>query len=153
MKREIDEAVGRIAGRFTSEGRTPLHYLYTSLPREQLTAYYAAADVGVVTPLRDGMNLVAKEYVACRAGQGDGVLVLSEFAGAARELREAVLVNPYDIEAIRRALEIAVSMPAGERRRRLRTLDRRVASRDLPWWTSSFLAQLAATPGATASAA
>jgi alpha,alpha-trehalose-phosphate synthase [UDP-forming] len=153
MKREIDEAVGHIAGRFTTEGRSPLHYLYTSLAREQLTAYYAAADVGVVTPLRDGMNLVAKEYVACRATQGDGVLVLSEFAGAARELREAVLVNPYDAEAIRRGLEIAVRMSPGERRRRLQTLDRRVAARDLDWWTSSFLTQLAATPGATATAA
>jgi alpha,alpha-trehalose-phosphate synthase [UDP-forming] len=153
MKREIDEAVGRIAGRFTSEGRMPIHYLYTGLSREQLAAYYVAADVGVVTPLRDGMNLVAKEYVTCRAPQGDGVLVLSEFAGAARELREAVLVNPYDAEAIRRALEIALLMPPGERRRRMRTLDRRIAARDLRWWTTTFLARLADGSGTTASAA
>src|SRR5262249_45136587 len=99
MKRAIDETVGRIDGRFTYEGRAPLRYTYTALPRENLVAYYLAADVAVVTPLRDGMNLVAKEYVAARGGEG-GVLVLSEFAGAAHELREAVIVNPYDPEAI-----------------------------------------------------
>jgi trehalose 6-phosphate synthase len=150
LKRGVDEAVGRIAGRFTYEGRSPILYLYTALGREHLAAYYRAADVAVVTPLRDGMNLVAKEYVACR--NHDGVLVLSEFAGAAQELREAVLVNPYDVESMRRGLEIAVSMPAEERRRRMRALDRRIATRDLAWWTQEFLARLSAagTPAASA---
>src|SRR2546428_517310 len=109
LKRAVDECVGRIAGRFTYEGRSPLRYLYTALSREQLVAYYAAADVALVTPLRDGMNLVAKEYVASRAG-APGVLVLSEFAGAATELREAVLVNPYDPEAIRHRIAVPVSI-------------------------------------------
>ena len=152
MKRAIDEQVGRIAGRFTHEGAPPLLYRYTSLGREQLAAYYLAADVAVVTPLRDGMNLVAKEYVACRASAegGDGVLVLSEFAGAAREMHEALQVNPYDPESIRRGLEVAVSMNGDERRRRLRLLDRRIATRDLAWWTRNFLDHLGASSAATA---
>jgi len=145
LKRAVDESVGRIAGRFTYEGRSPLRYLYTALPREQLVAYYAAADVALVTPLRDGMNLVAKEYVACRGGS-PGVLVLSEFAGAANELREAVLVNPYDPEAIRRRIEIAVSMSPEDRARRMRALDRRVASGTIQWWTGAFLQLLQSSP-------
>jgi alpha,alpha-trehalose-phosphate synthase [UDP-forming] len=156
MKRSIDEAVGRILGRFTHDGRSPLQYLYTALTADQLAAYYAAADVALVTPLRDGMNLVAKEYVATRANRPsppDGVLVLSEFAGAAQELREAVLVNPYDVEGIRRGLEVSTFMLAEERRRRLRALDRRVAERDLGWWTATFLNVLAAAGAPTASAA
>ena len=154
MKRSIDEAVGRITGRFTTEGRTPLQYLYAALSREQLAAYYVASDVALVTPLRDGMNLVAKEYVACRGGAApDGVLVLSEFAGAAQELREAVIVNPYDVEAICRGLDVAVDMPIDERRRRLRALNRRIATRDLTWWTQTFLARLAAAGPPAASAA
>jgi trehalose 6-phosphate synthase len=153
MKRTIDEQVGRISGRFTHEGTPPLLYRYTSLGREQLAAYYLAADVAVVTPLRDGMNLVAKEYVACRAAaapSADGVLVLSEFAGAAQDLHEAIVVNPYDPESIRRGLEVAVTMNADERRRRLRLLDRRVANHDLAWWTRNFLDHLGANSTATA---
>ncbi len=142
MKHTIDEIVGRILGRFTYEGRAPLAYLYTTFDHEGLAAYYVAADVALVTPLRDGMNLVAKEYVACHP-EGDGVLVLSEFAGAARELTEAVFVNPYDPEAIRRQLDLAVGMASEQRERRMRVLARRVADHDLRWWTSTFLALLA----------
>ena len=143
LKGRIDETVGRIMGRFTYDGRSPVAYLYTALDHEALAAYYLAADVALVTPLRDGMNLVAKEYVACHP-EGDGVLVLSEFAGAAAELEEAVLVNPYDPETIRRQLEVAVAMPADERHRRMRALNDRVAARDVYWWTSTFLTLLAA---------
>jgi trehalose 6-phosphate synthase/phosphatase len=157
MKRAIDETVGRITGRFTQEGRSPISYSFTALDHEQLSAYYLAADVALVTPLRDGMNLVAKEYVACHAA-GGGVLILSEFAGAAREMREAVLVNPYDPEGIRRQIEVALSMPAEERRRRMVALANRVATRDIRWWMRTFLDLLAATgpgaavhPGVTAS--
>jgi trehalose 6-phosphate synthase len=153
MKRAIDEQVGRISGRFTHEGAPPLLYRYASLGREQLAAYYLAADVAVVTPLRDGMNLVAKEYVACRAAAAapvDGVLLLSEFAGAAQELHEAIHVNPYDGESIRRGLELAVTMHADERRRRLRGLERRIATHDLAWWTRNFLDHLGASTTATA---
>jgi trehalose 6-phosphate synthase/phosphatase len=152
MKRAIDETVGRIAGRFTHEGRAPVQYMYTALAREKLTAYYVAADVALVTPLRDGMNLVAKEYVACRGAAG-GVLLLSEFAGAAQELHEAVLVNPYDPEAIRRGLEQCVAMPPEERRRRMRALDRRVAAGHVRRWTTAFLDRLTATGDTTATAA
>jgi len=152
MKKAIDEAVGRIEGRFTHESGSPLRYTYTALAREHLVAYYLAADVALVTPLRDGMNLVAKEYVACRGGDG-GALLLSEFAGAAHELHRAVIVNPYDPEEIRRGLEICVAMSPEEKRRRMRALDRRVASHDLGWWARTFLDRLAATPNAAASAA
>jgi trehalose 6-phosphate synthase len=152
MKRTIDETVGRIVGRFTSEGRSPLIYQYTALDHEALAGYYAAADVALVTPLRDGMNLVAKEYVACHP-DGDGVLVLSEFAGAARELTEAVLVNPYDPDAIARQIEVALGLSPGERRRRMRALVDKVTARDVRWWTSSFLGLLAAPLRARAAAA
>jgi alpha,alpha-trehalose-phosphate synthase [UDP-forming] len=142
LKRQVDEHVGRILGRYTYEGRAPLAYLYTAFDHERLAAYYAAADVALVTPLRDGMNHVAKEYVACHA-DGDGVLVLSEFAGAAAELVDAVLVNPYDAEAMRRQLHAAVTMPEPERRRRMAALASAVLTRDVAWWTAQFLARLA----------
>jgi trehalose 6-phosphate synthase len=142
LKRTIDETVGRILGRYTYEGRSPLAYLYTAFDHEQLAAYYLAADVALVTPLRDGMNLVAKEYVACQH-DGAGVLVLSEFAGAARELTGALLVNPWDADAVRRQLAAAVTMPIPERRRRMRSLARKVAEHDVGWWTETFLRLLA----------
>jgi len=138
MKQTIDETVGRIVGRFTANGRSPLIYLYTSFDHEQLAAYYRAADVALVTPLRDGMNLVAKEYVAAQSG-GDGVLVLSEFAGAARELREAILVNPYEADAVAHGIATALTMPANERRARMAALLERVRTHDVGWWTSAFL--------------
>jgi trehalose-6-phosphate synthase len=146
MKREIEATVGRIVGRFSYEGHTPLVYLYTAFDHAGLAAYYVAADVALVTPLRDGMNLVAKEYVACHP-EGDGALVLSEFAGAARELGGAVLVNPYDPEAVRRALEGTLSMNPAERRRRTRALAVQVAAHDVRWWTSTFLDLLADAGG------
>jgi trehalose-6-phosphate synthase len=138
MKQTIDEMVGRIVGRFTANGRSPLVYLYTAFDHEQLAAYYRAADVALVTPLRDGMNLVAKEYVAAQAG-GDGVLVLSEFAGAACELREAILVNPYEPDAVALGIATALGLPAAERRSRMAALLERVRTHDVHWWTSAFL--------------
>jgi alpha,alpha-trehalose-phosphate synthase [UDP-forming] len=138
LKRQIDETVGRIVGRFTREARAPLAYHYTGFDHEQLAAWYRAADVALVTPLRDGMNLVAKEYVACHP-EGDGVLVLSEFAGAAHELTEAVLVNPYEPETICRHLEQAVLMEPEERRERMHALFRKVVTHDIRWWTRRFL--------------
>ncbi|HEV7735103.1 MAG TPA: trehalose-6-phosphate synthase [Candidatus Binatia bacterium] len=145
MKREIDETVGRIVGRFTWEARSPLAYHYQGFDHEQLAAYYLATDVALVTPLRDGMNLVAKEYVACHA-ERDGVLVLSEFAGASRDLSEAITVNPYEPDAIASAIETAVHMSVSQRKRRMRSLVRKVTSHDLEWWTSTFLDMLAAAP-------
>jgi trehalose 6-phosphate synthase/phosphatase len=148
MKRSIDETAGRIIGRYTYDARSPLAYLYTAFSHERLAAYYLAADIALVTPLRDGMNLVAKEYVACH-GDSEGVLILSEFAGAAREMREAVLVNPYDPEAIRRQIEVAVEMSHEERRSRMEALTERVYSHDIAWWTSTFL-RLVGDPAAAA---
>ena len=103
LRDEIDRLVGRINGDLGRIGRPAISYLHSSYPREEMAALYRAADVMVVTPFRDGMNLVAKEYVACRYDD-DGALVLSEFAGAAAELRQAWLVNPYDINGMKAAL-------------------------------------------------
>ena len=138
MKQTIDEMVGRIVGRFTASGRSPLIYHYDSFDHEQLAAYYRAADVALVTPLRDGMNLVAKEYVAAQAGS-DGVLVLSEFAGAAHELIEAVQVNPYEPDAVAHGIATALTMPTDERCRRMLALLERVRVHDVHWWTQAFL--------------
>ena len=115
MKREIDEAVGRLAGRFTAEGWVPVRYMYRSVPAAELAAHYVAADLALVTPLRDGMNLVAKEYVASRVND-DGILILSEFAGAAEDLFEAVRVEPLQrrrrrIADPRRPLDVAGGGP------------------------------------------
>ena len=138
LKRAIDETVGRIVGRFTFDGRSPLVYHYTDFDHERLTSWYRAADVALVTPLRDGMNLVAKEYVGCHP-DGLGVLVLSEFAGAARELTEAILLNPYEPETIGRCIETALQIGSEERQERMHALYRKVATHDIRWWTSRFL--------------
>jgi trehalose 6-phosphate synthase/phosphatase len=138
LKREIDETVGRINGRFSEHGWSPIRYLVRSLPPAELAVLYRQADVALVTPLRDGMNLVAKEYVACQL-ENDGVLVLSEMAGAAEELQEALLVNPFDIEALADALHRALSMPDDERRARMSALRDRVRTNDVHTWVRRFL--------------
>jgi trehalose 6-phosphate synthase/phosphatase len=140
LKREIDEAVGRINGRFAEEGWSPVRYLVRSLPPEELVPLYRRSDVALVTPLRDGMNLVAKEYVAAQL-ENDGVLVLSELAGAADELQEALLVNPFDIEAVAEALHRALTMPEDERRARMSALRDRVRTNDVHAWVRRFLAE------------
>src|SRR6185503_18548601 len=111
--------------------------------RTALSGLYRASRVGLVTPLRDGMNLVAKEYIAAQDENDPGVLVLSRFAGAAEDLEEALIVNPYDIDDIAHALEQALTMPLDERRSRHRALFRRVRERDAANWRNSFLAALA----------
>lgn len=138
MRRIVEETVGRINGEYAEPGRVAVHYLHRSLAREDLIAYYRAADVMFVTPLRDGMNLVAKEYVATRLDD-TGVLVLSEFAGAANELRHAVLVNPFDIDGMASAVEQALAMPARDARQRMRSLRKTVHAYDLYAWASRFL--------------
>ena len=141
LRREVDELVGKINGEFSTPGWTPIVYLRRNLPRAELAALYALADVAWVAPLRDGFNLVAKEYVACQRG-GVGVLVLSEFAGAASEMGEALMVNPYDegrtAETIRRALE----MPAEERRERMAALHKRVTHNNVFAWGERFVSYL-----------
>ncbi|MEZ6243611.1 MAG: trehalose-6-phosphate synthase [Phycisphaerales bacterium] len=141
LRRQVDEYVGRINGRFASGGNAAVYYLYRGLPFNELVGAYRAADVMMVTPFRDGMNLVAKEYCAARA-DGDGVLVLSEFAGAALELKQAMLVNPYDIDGMSAALDRALRMEEEERQRRMRSLRRTIAQHDVYRWADSFLTEL-----------
>src|SRR5437879_11770255 len=138
LKREIDETVGRINGRFSERGWSPIRYLVRSLPPAELVALYRQADVALVTPLRDGMNLVAKEYVAAQLDD-DGVLVLSEMAGAADELQEALLVNPFDVDEVADALHRALQMPRDERRARMSALRHRVRANDVRVWVERFL--------------
>jgi trehalose-6-phosphate synthase len=142
LKRQLDEQVGRIVGRFSSEGWMPLRYLYTQFGAEELASYYRCADIALLTPLRDGMNLVAKEFVASRV-EDDGVLILSEFAGAAEELTEALLVNPYDINQIADRLKAAVNMSATERATRMSALRAKVMANNLEYWSEKFLNALA----------
>ena len=138
MRRSIEEQVGRLNGEFGRVGRPIVHYLHQPVDREELVSLYCAADVMVVTPLRDGMNLVCKEYVATRRGL-NGVLVLSEFAGAASELTSALLVNPHDLDGVTRALEHALTMDPEEERTRMRTMHRQVMTHDVDRWARSFL--------------
>jgi trehalose 6-phosphate synthase len=145
MRNDIEQAVGRINGEYARVGHPAVHYLHQSLPREELVAFFVAADVMLVTPLRDGMNLVAKEYVACRHDNG-GVLVLSEFAGAALELKDALLVNPHDTDGVKNALHAALSIDRDEGRRRMRALRRQVLSHDVDRWARTFLDALGLPP-------
>ncbi|HSR48340.1 MAG TPA: bifunctional alpha,alpha-trehalose-phosphate synthase (UDP-forming)/trehalose-phosphatase [Anaerolineales bacterium] len=141
LKREVDESVGRINGRFTQGGWTPIWYLYRNLPFDRLAALYLLADVALVTPLRDGMNLVAKEYLAARGGES-GVLVLSETAGSAEELGEALIVNPHDLDSLLAALDRALEMPVEEQRMRNRAALARLRRFTTARWGREFLSQL-----------
>jgi trehalose 6-phosphate synthase len=123
-----------------------VHYLHQSVNRRELAAFFRAADVMVVTPLRDGMNLVCKEYVACRHDQR-GSLVLSEFAGAAAELTSALLVNPHDLDGVKSALHTAITLDEAESRRRMRALRRQVLTHDVDRWARSFLDALGPPQG------
>ncbi len=137
-KREIDEIVGRVNGRFSDGIWMPIRYLYHSFSPTELVAYYRAADIALVTPLRDGLNLVAKEYVASRV-DSDGVLILSEFAGAAYQLPEALLVNPYSTEDMVAALVQALEMSKNEQRRRMQAMQDRIKTQNIAWWAKEFL--------------
>lgn len=143
LRDEIDRLVGRVNGDLGQLGRPVISYMHASMPREELAALYRAADVMVVTPFRDGMNLVAKEYVACRYDDG-GALVLSEFAGAANELRQAWLINPYDINGMKSALLEACQASEKEQTRRMRAMRRTVTERDVAKWAGDFLGDLTA---------
>ncbi|KAB1441324.1 alpha,alpha-trehalose-phosphate synthase (UDP-forming) [Pseudodesulfovibrio senegalensis] len=139
LRDEIDLLVGRVNGEFSFPGWVPVHYHYRNLQREDLVAYYAAADIALVTPLRDGMNLVAKEYCACNASES-GVLILSEFAGAAAQMQDyAYLVNPYDLEGVARAVNRAFHWDKVDRRRMMVGLRDHVRSHNIFWWVDSFL--------------
>ncbi|MEV5897177.1 alpha,alpha-trehalose-phosphate synthase (UDP-forming) [Nonomuraea fuscirosea] len=141
LRDDIELQVGRINGEHAQLGYQPVWYFHQSYDHEELAALYLAADVMVVTPLRDGMNLVAKEYVSCHHDLHGG-LVLSEFTGAADELRQAYLVNPYDVEDVKRQMLTAMRATPHELARRMRTMRRRVATYDVDRWASEFLTAL-----------
>jgi trehalose 6-phosphate synthase len=143
MRETIEQQVGHINGLYGSIAGSAVRYFNQSMPREELAALYRAADVMLVTPYRDGMNLVAKEYVAAR-GDGGGVLVLSEFAGAAAELRQALLVNPHDIDGVKKQLVRALRMDPAEGTKRMRAMRRHVSKHDLDHWATSFFDSLRA---------
>src|SRR4051794_1604136 len=142
LRNDIERQVGHINGEYAEVGHPVVHYLHRPVPRDELVAYFVASDVMLVTPLRDGMNLVAKEYVACRSDLG-GALVLSEFTGAAAELRQAYLVNPHDLEGVKDAIEAALNQSEEEGRRRMRAMRRQVLAHDVDRWARSFLDALA----------
>ncbi|SFK17107.1 trehalose-6-phosphate synthase [Cellulomonas sp. KH9] len=145
LRDDVELLVGRINGDHGQVGHAPVQYLHQSFPMEEMAALYLAADVMLVTALRDGMNLVAKEYVAARSDER-GALVLSEFTGAADELVGAVLVNPHDIDGMKDAITYAVHMDPRESRKRMRRLRRRVLTHDVAAWSEQFLATLTAVP-------
>jgi trehalose 6-phosphate synthase len=147
LRDDIDRLVGHINGDLGRIGRPAISYLHSSFPREEMAALYRAADIMVVTPFRDGMNLVAKEYVACRYDD-KGALVLSEFAGASNELRQAYLVNPYDINGMKAQMLQAYRADAKDLGRRMRAMRKTVAEKDVSYWASTFLEQLDGTPSA-----
>jgi trehalose 6-phosphate synthase len=141
IRERVESYVGQINGEYGTLGRAPIEYHYKSIDQRELAAWYLAADVLAVTPLRDGMNLVAKEYPATRV-DGDGVLVLSEFCGAAHELVDALLVNPHDVDGMAHSFERALSMDEEERRSRMASLRDQIASTDVYAWAEGFLEDL-----------
>jgi trehalose 6-phosphate synthase len=139
MKEEIEGLVGRINGRFTRGAWVPILYSFGTWSQDELLAYYRMAHIALVTPLRDGMNLVSKEFVAA-SGDGEGVLVLSAFAGSAQEMGDgALVVNPHDVEAVADAIYRACTMDPQEKARRLALLQDRIRGRDVHRWVEEFL--------------
>ncbi|WP_293780759.1 trehalose-6-phosphate synthase [uncultured Aeromicrobium sp.] len=141
LRDDINRLVGRINGDVGRIGQQPIQYLHASYPREEMAALYRAADVMVVTPLRDGMNLVAKEYIATR-WDNKGALVLSEFAGAAAELKQAYLVNPHDINGLKQKMLEAINASPREMARRMKALRKQVMENDIDRWANDFLTEL-----------
>lgn len=141
LKRETDEVVGRINGKFATVNWTPIWYYYRSMDFENLIDLYLAADVAMITPVRDGMNLVAKEYLATRI-ENDGVLILSELAGAAKELPQALMVNPFDTNQLAKSIKTAIEMPLKEQQERNKISRKRLKRYDIEKWASSFMEAL-----------
>jgi trehalose 6-phosphate synthase len=147
IRRELEGEAGRINGRFAEVDWVPLRYLNKSFPRNVLMPLYAEAQACLVTPLRDGMNLVAKEYVSAQDPEEPGVLILSEFAGAARELDAALLVNPYDERGMAQAIDRALAMPLQERQERHRAMLEVMRRNSLEQWRDRFVADLRGVGG------
>ncbi|MFZ0133180.1 MAG: trehalose-6-phosphate synthase [Desulfobacterales bacterium] len=139
LKLQIERLISNINGKYAQMDWLPIHYIFRSVDRPELLALYRAADIALITPLKDGMNLVAKEYCAANVTE-TGVLIMSEFAGAAAQLHaEALLVNPYDVEQVADTIAAACDMPPAERHRRMKSLRRKVRRQDIYWWVDSFL--------------
>jgi len=155
LRAEVEQVVGRINGRFTAPGQdVPVHYLYRGVSSGHLLAHYGIADVCLVTPLRDGMNLVCKEFVVCQeAVGGSGTLLLSEFAGAAEELREALPCNPFDVEGLSGSIELALELDEEDRRWRIERLAERIRRHDVFSWLDQEVGTLEAVAAATRPAA
>ena len=147
IRTELEQLSGEINGAFGDFDWTPIRYIHRAVTRDTLAALFRGSKVGLVTPLRDGMNLVAKEYVAAQDETSPGVLVLSQFAGAAADLKEAIIVNPHDPDEVATAIDQAIRMPLEERRERHQALFARVCERDAAAWRNSFLADLAGAGG------
>jgi trehalose 6-phosphate synthase len=141
-KEHVERLVGQINGKFSDANWVPIRYLYRSYPQNELAGFYHDADVGMVTPLRDGMNLVAKEFIAAQGQENPGVLVLSQFSGAASSMLDAVIVNPYDIDGTAEATYRALRMPLAERQARNRTLIQGFFENDASAWSAFFLNDL-----------
>ncbi|RNF84242.1 alpha,alpha-trehalose-phosphate synthase (UDP-forming) [Montanilutibacter psychrotolerans] len=142
LRGELEQLAGHINGGHADADWTPMRYVNRNYPHASLTGFYRLARVGLVTPLRDGMNLVAKEFVAAQDPEDPGVLVLSSFAGAARELHEALIVNPYDIDGVADAIEMAVTMPLAERRERWQAMMAQLQEHDIVAWRRDYLRAL-----------
>ena len=139
IREELEKLSGAINGEFADFDWTPVRYIHRPISREILAALFRSSQVGLVSPLRDGMNLVAKEYIAAQSEDDPGVLVLSKFAGAAEDLEEAVIVNPYDIDDMADRLFLALDMPRIERRERQAALLARVQANDARHWQATYL--------------
>jgi trehalose 6-phosphate synthase/phosphatase len=141
LKKETDELVGRVNGEFSTVSWTPIWYFYRTMPFHNLIDLYTSSDVALITPVRDGMNLVAKEYIATRTKK-DGVLVLSEMTGASKELEDALLINPYNFGEIADTIKEAIEMPKGEQQRRMKGLQKRVSRYSVEKWAEEFMHSL-----------
>ena len=145
IRRELEGLCGAINGDFGELDWMPIRYIHRTVARNRIPGLYRASRVALVTPLRDGMNLVAKEFIAAQDPDDPGVLVLSRFAGAAEQLRDALLVNPYDIDATAEVIHRALGMPLEERQLRHQRLLEEIRRHDVHWWREKFLDALTAT--------
>ncbi|WP_294080360.1 bifunctional alpha,alpha-trehalose-phosphate synthase (UDP-forming)/trehalose-phosphatase [Proteiniphilum sp. UBA5384] len=141
LKTKIDQTISEINGQYSHLGWTPIYYFYRSFSFEELTAMYNIAEIALVTPLRDGMNLVAKEYLACK-GENSGVLILSEMAGASIELQDAIIINPNDAVEIEQAIVEALTLPETEKKERLQEMQQRISTQDVKKWAKDFVKEL-----------
>jgi trehalose 6-phosphate synthase len=142
IREELEQLTGRINGAHAEIDWTPIRYIHRMIPREQLAGIFRRANAALVTPLADGMNLVAKEYIACQGPEDPGVLILSRFAGAAEQLDAALMVNPYDNDEMARAIDQALEMELWERRERYEAMFQEIERHDIEWWRTEFLSAL-----------